>query len=175
MKPILILCLGNEILSDDGFGPAVARQMEKDLSENPSTEVVYASVAGLNLLDLIDRRRRVLIVDSILTGKVDAGHIHFFPANVAVPSRALVGSHQISLPVALSLGDRLGLVMPEEIDVLAVEAGDVCTLSEQMTPPVAAAVEPAIRQIHEWLNNHAGSLTQESVHETNRTPEVAVT
>jgi hydrogenase maturation protease len=174
VKPLLILCLGNEILSDDGFGPAVARQMEKDLSENPSVEVVFASVAGLNLLDLINRRRRVLIVDTILTGQADAGHIHFFPADTAVPSRALVGSHQVSLPVALTLGGHLGLDMPERIDILAVEAGDVCTLSEQMTEPIAAAVEPAIRQIRQWLNDQAGNLTRERKHETNRTSEIAV-
>jgi len=155
VKPLLVLCLGNEILSDDGFGPTVGHRMEAVLLDNPSAEVVCASVAGLNLLDLIDRRRRVLIVDTILTGKADAGHIHFFPANVAVPSRALIGSHQVSLPVALSLGDSLGLNMPERIDVLAVEADDVCTLSEQMTPPIAAAVQPAMHRIREWISSNA--------------------
>lgn len=161
MKPVLILCLGNEVLSDDGFGPAVAHRMQTALAENPSVEVLYASVAGLNLLDAIDRRSRVLIVDSILTGKADAGHLHFFPANITVPTRALVGSHQISLPVALSLGECLGLHMPERIDILAVEADDVCTLSELMTPPIAAAVEPAIQRIREWIDTQGGTLFRE--------------
>lgn len=174
MKPLLILCLGNEVLSDDSFGPAVAGRMEAVAAGNPLVDVEFASVAGLNLLDLIDRRHRVLIVDSILTGQAEPGHIHFFPANIAAPSRALIGSHQISLPVALLLGVRLGLSMPERIDILAVEADDVSTLSEQMTPRIAAAVEPAIRRIHEWVDTQVSDLTRVNRSGTDLTLEAAV-
>jgi hydrogenase maturation protease len=63
----------------------------------------------------------------------------------------LTTSHQINLPTALELGNRLGYAMPERIDILAVEAQDLETLSEELTPPVRAALPEALRLVREWI------------------------
>jgi hydrogenase maturation protease len=149
--PRLILCLGNEVLSDDGFGLAVAQRLRQLEIEDDKTEVIFASLAGFALIDLLKDRDRVLVVDTICTGKHPAGMLHSFPAGIFSPSRSLTTSHQISLPTALELGKLLGCSMPEQIDVLAVEAQDVETLQEVLSPPVAAAVEDAAEFIRAWL------------------------
>jgi hypothetical protein len=46
----------------------------------------------------------------------------------------------------------MGMLMPERIDVLAVEAEDVTTLSETMTPRVSQAVSEAVDQIRIWID-----------------------
>jgi hypothetical protein len=53
------------------------------------------------------------------------------------------------------LGRLLGYEMPENIDIIAVEAVDVQTLSEEMTPAVTAAVTPAIDLVEEWIRKRA--------------------
>jgi hydrogenase maturation protease len=151
LKPRLILCLGNEIVSDDRFGYEIAKRLLEQGDLPDDVEVQFAAVAGFHLLQLLVDRRKVLIVDTIRTEQVAAGTLHSFPAGVFTPSKHLTTSHQISLPTALELGRQLELEMPSLVDVLAVEAADLETLSEQMTPPVQAAVGDALGFIKEWI------------------------
>jgi hydrogenase maturation protease len=117
---------------------------------------------------LLQDHERLLIVDTIVTGRALPGTIHFFPMGAETPSRQLTSSHQISLPHAIALGRELGMVMPGNVDVLAVEAQDVCTLSEEMTPPVEEALEPAVCRVTEWIATslsegyHGGAETKVS-------------
>ena len=150
MKHDLILCLGNEILTDDGFGPVVARRLQEGGALPESVEAIFAPVAGFALLDLLVNRERVLIVDTIRTGRAKPGTLYFFTAGILVQGNHLINSHQMSLPTALELGKRLGMPMPTQVDVVAVEVEDVETLSEQLTPRVAAAVSEAVRMAQGW-------------------------
>lgn len=169
-KPILILCLGNEVLCDDAFGPTVAKLIDNAQQTCDRVEVIFAPLAGFRLLDLLRGREKVLIVDSIVTENCRPGTLHFFPMGNLTPSRGLTTSHQMSLPTALDLGRKLGYLMPEHIDVLAVEIADNTTLSETMTEAVAAAVPVAVGHIEHWLGTHTLEVA-----DVNRTPVAAVT
>jgi hydrogenase maturation protease len=161
VKPLLVLCLGNEIISDDAFGPVVAQELQKDTETNRRADVIFAPVAGFSLLDLLKDRRKVLIVDTIVTGKNPSGKLLSFPAGVLTPSRHLTTSHQISLPTALELGRQMGYHMPDNVDILGVEAQDLETLSEELTPPVRAALPDALRFVRDWI---ARNSEEESSH-----------
>lgn len=152
MKPLLVLCLGNEVLSDDAVGPIVADRLKLSDMQTALTEVIFAPVAGFNLLDLMNERQAVLIVDSITTDKAGPGTIHFFPAGYLTPSNGLINSHQISLPTALAFGEKMGYRMPGDIDILAVEIEDNTTLSESLTATVAGAIDQVIDKIYFWLD-----------------------
>jgi hydrogenase maturation protease len=154
LKPILILCLGNDVLTDDAFGFRVAESLNKP-EVTVCADVWSAAIAGFALLDILEGRQVVLIVDTVVTGKEAAGTVHFFPKGHWTPSRSLVSSHQISLPNALQFGRLLGYDMPDDIDILAVEASDVSTLSEEMTPLVAAAVPRAVAIVEDWIRDKA--------------------
>jgi hydrogenase maturation protease len=150
LKPKLILCLGNEIVSDDGFGPALASLLAKEGEITDRADVLSAALAGFSLLDLLAGRSEVLVVDCQRTGRHPPGTLHRFDASELVPTRNLAGSHQISLPTALELGRRLGYAMPARVEVLCVEATDLETLSETLTPAVAAALPSAREKVHDW-------------------------
>jgi len=153
-KP-LVLCLGNDLVSDDGFGPAVACRLRDDANLMETVDVEAAALAGFALLDLLQKRPRVLIVDSMDGGTLKGeppGSLLFFASDKLVATHNLVGSHQVSLPVALTLGRRLGYDMPVTIDVLACVASDLTRLRERLSPEVAGAVKPAAEQVTEWAN-----------------------
>lgn len=169
LKSTLILCLGNEVLSDDAFGPTIAQKLESEPLLRDDVEVIFAPVAGFALLDLLQHRERVLVIDSIVTETGLPGSLHFFPMGHLTPSRNLTTSHQMSLPTAIDLGRKMGYVMPEHIDVLAVEVQDVTTLSEHMTPRIKSAIEPAITSVKQWLASH----TQEDSHADRKSPFAA--
>jgi len=152
----LVLCLGNEVLRDDGFGCVVARRLSEEPELSNEVEVIFAARAGFALLDLLANREHVLIVDTIRTGKAPPGTLHYFPAGKMAPANHLINSHQMSLPTAMEFGKKLGASMPLQIDVLAVEAEDVETLSEELSPPVADAVNAALAQIHRWIQKQTG-------------------
>jgi hydrogenase maturation protease len=159
LKPLLVLCLGNDILSDDSFGPAVAKRLESNGLNYGHVEVVFAPTAGFGLLDLLKDRRSVLIVDAIVTGRAVPGTVHFFEAGALTPSYNLINSHQINLPTALELGKQLQMAMPSDIQVVAVEAQDVETIGEQMTPPVAGAVETAVTAVRNWVESKCAKMS----------------
>ena len=77
--------------------------------------------------------------------------MRFHEKDAFTSSRHLTSSHQISLPTALRLAEELKVPMPERIDVLTVEALDLETLTEQLTPQVAAAVPRAVELIRKWI------------------------
>jgi hydrogenase maturation protease len=159
LKSLLVLCLGNDILTDDAFGSVVAKRLSRNALDD-SVEVLFAATAGFGLLDLLKDRKAVLIIDAIITGIAEPGTVHHFPAGVLTPSYNLINSHQINLPTALELGRQLGLAMPQDIQVIAVEAQDVETISEQLTPPVEQAVEEVLLAVRSWIGSKTGKRTQ---------------
>lgn len=158
MKPVLLLCLGNELLSDDGLGAEVAKRLSQNQDLPEFAEVIFAATAGFQLIDLLENRQRVLIVDTIRTGKAIPGTLLYFGAGIFTPSHRLTNSHQISLPTALEFGKLLGLNMPSVVEVIAVEAEDLETLHEGLSASVQSAVEIAIHFVENWIIQNQGKV-----------------
>jgi hydrogenase maturation protease len=142
----LILGLGNPILSDDGVGPAVARELESRLDPQEAT-VIEASLGGLNLLDLIVGYDRVIIIDAIKTKDGRAGQIYRLDPDALTTTRYTASPHDVNLVTALALGKKLGLAMPSKIDIFAVEVTETELFSEECTPLVAAAIPKCVEMI----------------------------
>ena len=69
----LILCCGNRLFGDDGFGPAVAEHLLENYSIPSNTYVVDAGTGSRKLLFTLclspDRPRRVVVVDAVDKGR----------------------------------------------------------------------------------------------------------
>jgi hydrogenase maturation protease len=150
----LILGLGNPILSDDGVGPAVARELEGRLDPQ-SVTVAEASLGGLNLLDLIIGYNRVIIIDAIKTENGQPGQIYRLSPGALTSTRYTASPHDVNLATALDLGRKLGLALPGEITIYAIEVTDTGTFGESFTPAVAVAVPACIAMIVEEINEKA--------------------
>jgi hydrogenase maturation protease len=145
MMKTLVLGLGNPILSDDSVGPRVARELEGKLDENVT--VTEASLAGLNLMDLLVGYDRVIIIDAIQTVGGRAGQVYRLDLEAFKATRHAVSTHDIDLPIALELGEKLGLDLPRKIDILAIEVADTDHFSEECTPEVTAAIPICVETI----------------------------
>ncbi|HZR25663.1 MAG TPA: HyaD/HybD family hydrogenase maturation endopeptidase [Vicinamibacterales bacterium] len=66
---IYVLGLGNVLMGDDGFGPAVVRQFEKTYDVPENVEVVDVGTPGLDLMPWFYDAERLIIVDTV---KADA-------------------------------------------------------------------------------------------------------
>jgi len=142
--------LGNTILSDDGVGIYVLREIKKKLN-NPDVCIKEASVGGLELLDYITGFDRAVIIDAIQTGEYSPGTVLSITAD-DLPGGSSLTRHQVPFSEALVLGRRIGMQIPSQILIYGIEAEDVFTFSEECTPSVAAKIpEIAERIINDVL------------------------
>ena len=146
----LILGLGNPILSDDGVGFHVARACDGKFDQKEVT-VEETSMAGLNLLDLLTDYDRAILIDSIQTARGQAGQIYRLDPRAFDATRHAASPHDINFATALELGNRLGLRLPQQIVVFAIEAADVSTFSEACTSEVRRAVAVCVDMIAQEL------------------------
>ena len=114
----LILGLGNPILSDDSVGCRVAMAL-KDILTEPDVDIMEASIAGLDFLDLLAGYDRVIIIDAIQTVKGVPGRIYRLEPETFADTRHAGPPHDVNLSTALELGKKLGLPIPRQGRVLS--------------------------------------------------------
>lgn len=142
---ILVLGLGNDLLTDDAVGLHVARAVRARLADEPGVAVRETMEMGLALLDEIAGFNALVLVDSIQTGTVPAGHIHEFDRRTLGAGRRITAPHFVGVAETLALGGTLGLAMPRAVRIIAIEVADPFTLGMRMTPALEQAVETAAR------------------------------
>jgi hydrogenase maturation protease len=147
----LILGLGNSLLCDDGVGICVAAEL-KNRVDRPEITVMETGVAGLSLLDLLIGYDRAIIIDAIQTVGGKAGQIYRLDPKAFDTALHTASSHGIDFTTALEFGKKLGLPIPQEIVILAIEASDVSTFNEECTPEVKQAVPACVEMVLRELN-----------------------
>lgn len=150
-RPDVVIGLGNEIARDDGVGIRVAERLAALLAGRRDTEVIALPWAGFALLDALAGRRRAALVDCLASGRYPPGTIvrldeHDFRGSVRLNS-----FHDIDYPTVLGLGRRMGLPLPGEIAIWAVEGAVMDEFGEALTPPVTAAVDRVAGEVLEFL------------------------
>jgi len=146
----VVVGLGNPLLSDDGVGVLAARLLAERLVGAP-VSIEESSWGGMRFLDLLAGFERAIIIDAIQWRRGPVGTVYRLSPDEAVPTVRAVSFHDISLGTALALGTRLGIPLPAEIVFLAVEAGDILTVSEACSPEVSAALPEVVRRVEAQL------------------------
>jgi hydrogenase maturation protease len=171
MTKTIVVGLGNPILGDDGVGWKVAETVKERLNTEsyhrlpvrplgsklvhylPPVEVDCLSLGGLSLMERLLGYDQVVLVDSMETGQSPVGSVRTFPlASLSDPMAGHSGSaHDTSLITALKTAESIGAKIPKRVDVVTVEAQNVYDFSEELSPPVAAAVAEAVQAVFDLL------------------------
>ena len=141
----LVLGIGNPILSDDGVGIRVAQQIGQQGKKDVT--VAETCEAGLALLEFIGDHDRLIIVDSIKTGKGQPGELYKFLLDDLGVSSGFATSHGLDMATAFKLGERAGYKMPESISIYAIEVSDNTTFSEMCTGEIEKRIPEIAREI----------------------------
>lgn len=146
-KKILVLGLGNPLVTDDSVGLRVVARLEPLLADRPDVEVSEDYWGGLRLMERMVGFDRAIVIDAICTG-APPGTIHRLTPD-AVATQRSASSHDVNLPTALALGRAAGLRLPrdEHILLVGIEAEDILSFGEQCTPAVEAAIAPAVEEV----------------------------
>ncbi len=147
----LVLGLGNPALGDDGVGWQIAEQIRRQVSD-PSVEVDCVGVGGLSLMERLIGYDRAILIDAITTGQQPSGTVTCFRLDALTNLAAghTSSSHDMTLQTALQLGRRMKLQLPDPVMVVALEAQNVYDFSEELSPPVEAAMPQAV-QMARWI------------------------
>ena len=155
--PVLVLGLGNDILSDDAAGLLIAAAVRERLAGEPDIEVRATTEMGLALLDEIAGREAVVLVDSVQTGRAPPGHLHEFGPE-ELSTVLTTSPHFLGVGETLALGQRLGLAMPRQLRIFALEVHDPFTVGTHLTPAVQQAIPTTAERVATQARELASAL-----------------
>src|ERR1035441_3182022 len=151
--PVLVLGLGNLLLSDDAAGLHLEAALKLERGASPQVEFVDGGTQGLALLDYLSNRRAVLVLDAVGLG-AEPGSVHVLrgPAIDGLRVQRATTAHEGNalelLAVARLLGDEAAEsgVMGGEPAIVATGIG----LSPEVTAGLGEAMERA-RAVLDWV------------------------
>ncbi len=139
----LVLGLGNPILRDDAIGLRVVDALAASYS-HPDVTLRTTSLAGVHLLDLLAGFDRAILVDAVQSGG-RVGEVRCLGLDGLPGARnGSLPHYNVDIPRTLSLGRALGLPMPQQVHLVAVEAGEVTRFGEGLSPQVERAIPEAV-------------------------------
>jgi hydrogenase maturation protease len=146
---ILIACVGNIFLGDDGFGPEVALSLSKRQLPN-NVSVKDFGIRGFDLAyALLDPWDAVIIVDAMQRGEA-AGTLYLVEPDLAGSGEpAAINPHGMDPVRVLNLAASLGAISAQVLIVgcQPVDFGDELEGRMGLSSPVQAAVEEASNMI----------------------------
>ena len=151
---ILVVGLGNPILCDDSVGMRVAEALKSRINQE-RVNVVEASIAGLDFLDLLDGYEKAIIIDAVQTAEGEAGQIYRFEPGTIKPTRHVSTSHDVNFATVLELSKKLNLLLPKQILIFGIEVKDVSTPREECTPEVERAIPLCVKMAAKELDGGA--------------------
>ncbi len=152
----LVIGLGNPLISDDSVGLRIIARLKTRLAGCPGVEIMEDYWGGLRLMERMIGYDRAIVVDAICTGATP-GTIHHLSLGMVATQRS-ASAHDVNLPTALAFGRKAGAYLPEDdqVRLVGIEAEDVINFSDQCTPAVAAAIEPAVEEVVRLLETMLG-------------------
>lgn len=152
----IIIGVGNPVLTDDGVGPRAAAAIRERLRGDSSAVAAELYNGGMFLMEAMAGYDRAIVIDAIVSGG-RPGTIYEMGLADLPKTRNVHSTHDGSLAVALEFGRMAGLKLPGEVRVWAIEAGDVDSFSEGLTPAVEQAVPRVVDRVMCYLEENPGA------------------
>lgn len=135
MGEVLILGLGNDILSDDAIGPKLVQRLEGDISEDRIT-FLTAAVGGMEIMELMKDYNHAIIIDAIKTKVGVPGAVYHFTPDHFEETLHASSFHDVSFLTAIELAKKIDINLPKQIDIIAIEILEDLVFSDELSPPL---------------------------------------
>ncbi|MDC0725609.1 HyaD/HybD family hydrogenase maturation endopeptidase [Phytobacter diazotrophicus] len=143
---ILVLGVGNILLSDEGIGVRVIEALEQRYVMPEGVEVLDGGTAGMELLEAMANRTHLIIVDAIVSRKSEPGALLILrDEEVPVLFNNKISPHQLGLSDVLSALRFTG-EFPDNITLVGVIPHSL-EPNIGLTPIVEASLEPALQAV----------------------------
>jgi len=146
---IVVLGVGNILLSDEGVGVRAIEQLREDYLLPPEVEIIDGGTSGMEMLEDLAHADHLLIVDAVRSGQPPGTIVKIAGEDVPVFFKTKLSPHQIGLSDVLAT-----LVLTDEqpggITVIGVEPESLET-AMALTPTVAAQMPRLVGILAEEL------------------------
>jgi hydrogenase maturation protease len=159
---IVVLGVGNILLSDEGVGVHAVEKLRADYLLPPEVETIDGGTSGMEMLEDLANADHILIVDAVRSGRPPGTIMKIVGDDVPVFFKTKLSPHQIGLSDVLAALVLTG-EQPGGTTLIGVEPESLET-SLALTPTIAAQMPKLIGILAEELR--ALGLTIEIAEET---------
>ncbi len=129
------------------MGIYAARELGRRLEQAGKAEDIEireTEVGGFSLMELMTGCKRVILLDAIQFDGLEPGAVIRIDPEDLHTSLRIRSVHDIDLPTALELGRRMGFEMPAELTIFGIQAQDMLTFGESLTPAAERGLNEAV-------------------------------
>ena len=149
-KNVVVIGLGNPLLSDEGIGVHLIRKLSEHQDKFPSVEFIDAGTGGMNVLHLIANRKKAVIIDCVKMGKKPGTIKQFEPADVQTTKKMTHFSlHEADILRIIELSRQLG-ECPNQIAIFGIEPESLESgqnLSKTLTDKIVLYIDTITKSV----------------------------
>lgn len=150
MKSVVILGLGNTLMSDEGIGVRVAQAVQQDAGLPDSVEVLDLGSGGLRALHLIKDRAKAVFVDCAFMDEAPGVMRRFTPDEARSRKvQTRLSMHESDLLQTIELSRQLG-ECPGDVVIIGIQPGEVAPgegLSEALANHLAEYADSVLAEV----------------------------
>lgn len=149
---ILVLGIGNIIMSDDGIGPRVVQRLMDEYCFPSGVSLLEGGTLGLDLLPWLEGISRLLIIDALETGKLPGTIVRLSGDEIPSAFRTRLSPHQVGLQDLLAVAAFQGFA-PEEMVLWGIQPASIdpgTRLTEAVATQVEMLVENVLEELRRW-------------------------
>ena len=150
-RKTLILGLGNEILSDDGIGPRLVKDLTGML-EDSGLQFETACCGGLEIMEILRDFDRAIFIDAVRTRNNEPGTVYYFKHSDFMETSNLSNLHDVNFLTALKLGETLKLDITSDLHIIAIEIIEDLDFSEELTPVMNKMYPEILAKVHDLIS-----------------------
>lgn len=152
----LILGFGSDALSDDGLPVRLVDDLTSKLDPE-KFDFNTSPVGGLELLELLKGYDRALLIDTQLTGRRKPAEISLFTPDHFEETFHLSSQHDLSFHETLRLAKEMEILMPDDIQIIAIEIVENKKLSFEFSEEISEKYQPILSYLCRVLKRMSGT------------------
>ena len=149
---ILVLGVGNLVMTDDGVGVIVVQRLQREYQLPAEVDVMDGGTLGLDILPRLENIERLIVVDALETGKAPGTCVRLANNEIPLALETKLSPHQMGLKDLLSVSLLIGHA-PQEMVLIGVQP-DCIEMGTELTPVVEEQVDvmlaAVLRELKAW-------------------------
>lgn len=148
---VLVLGIGNLVMSDDGVGVMVAQQLQQGYRFPDNVEIMDGGTLGLDLLPKLENITGLIMIDAVETGHMAGTCVRLCGQELPLALETKLSPHQMGLKDLLAVSELMGH-SPKEKVLIGVQPGSI-EMGIGLTAKVEAQLEVLVSNVLAELAN----------------------
>ena len=153
---ILVMGIGNVLLTDEGIGVRVLKELERKFTFPANVELLDGGTAGIELLRHIRNRDCLIIIDAMKCDQAPGTVVRVEGKDVPAAFRTRISPHQLGLSDLLAAAMLTG-ELPKNLVLFGIEPESI-DIGLDLTDTVEASVDKLIDAVVDELRTNGCSL-----------------